>query len=131
MANREEKRIRGERQFWSRVAPRYDSWIERAFRDQYETYKSRLATHIEPEDNVLEVGAGTGEITSYLAKGCKWITGIDISSEMVAAANKKKSDSNIGNVTFQVEDAYKLSFDNASIDKVICVNTLQTMKEPE
>ncbi len=126
----EDKRKKGEKGFWSKIANRYDKWIDRAFADQYEAFKSKISSYMQPDDAVLEVGTGTGEIAFHIADHCKKVVGIDISPEMVTIANRKKNETDIKNVTFQVEDAYELPFADSSFDKVICINALQTMKEP-
>jgi ubiquinone/menaquinone biosynthesis C-methylase UbiE len=130
MNNEDEKRRKGERIFWSKVARRYDGWVERAFADQYKIFKSKLISHVQPDDRILEIGTGTGEIAFYLAEKCKEVVGVDISSEMIEEAKAKKTKLNKKNITFFVEDAYHLPFPSESFDKVICVNALQTMKEP-
>jgi len=126
----EDKRRRGERRFWSRIAKRYDSWIESAFHDQYEVYRSKFVTHISKDDVVLEIGTGTGQIALHIAKKCNKVIGIDISTEMIEQAKRKKTANNIANASFQVEDAYKLPFEDETFDKVICCNAYQVMKEP-
>lgn len=131
MAGGEERRRNRERGFWGRVAPRYDSWVSSAFMDQYMVFRSRMAGYMLPDDAVLEIGSGTGDITFHMAEKGARITGIDISPEMVAEANKKKDERGAGNVTFRVGDAYALPFHDNSFDRVISVNALQAMKEPE
>lgn len=124
-------RARRETRFWSDVAPSYDSWIEAAFEDQYITFKDHMAQAVGPEDRVLEVGSGTGNISLHIAPHVGSVVGVDISPEMVKVAREKASGRGFGNVEFQVGDGYDLPFEDGSFDKVVCVNVLQTMKAPK
>ncbi len=127
----DEKRIASEKRFWSKTAKKYDSWLDRAFKDQYVKFKLKTAQYINKNDSVLEIGTGTGEIAFHIAPLCKTLKGVDIAPEMIEIANKKKSKLKINNLSFSVGDAYNLPFPDSSFDKVITCNSLQTMKEPE
>lgn len=118
--------------FWNKTARKYDAWIQRAFYDQYVAIKQKLNRHIWPNDQILDIGTGTGEIAFEIAKNASIsrCIGADISPDMIDIANKKRAELRQKNVTFQVEDAYNLSFQDAEFDKVICCNALQTMKMP-
>jgi len=126
----EDERKKGERKFWSRVARTYDQWIEKAFKGQYEVFREKVRLYIQPDDVVLEIGTGTGDIAFHIAPFCKKVVGIDISPEMIAIARQKNFESSLENLTFQAEDAYNMPFAGSSFSKVICCNSLQTMKEP-
>jgi len=128
--NPDDKRRKGERQFWGSVAENYDEWRESAFKDLYKVFRAKITDYLQAEDFALEIGTGTGDIAFDAARKCEKVVGIDISSEMIAIANKKRSESNLENLSFQVEDAYKLPFNERSFSKVIACNSLQTMKDP-
>lgn len=125
------KRIEGERKFWGKVARQYDNWISEAFSDQYKVNKSKLSSIIKPDDVILEIGCGAGDMTYHLAPKCKKIIGTDLSPEMISVAKIREINSELNNVFFQVEDSYNLSFSDNMFDKIICVNALQVMKEPK
>lgn len=40
-------------------------------------------------DKCLEIGCGTGKNTKWLLEKAKWVTGIDLSDEMLAKARQK------------------------------------------
>lgn len=124
-------RVRKEGSFWSGVAPSYDSWVAEAYEDQYAKFRHRLRDAVGPEDRVLEIGTGTGNIALHVAPHVASIVGLDISPEMVELAKQKCSQMGLRNVQFQVGDAYNLPFEDGAFDRVVCVNALQTMKEPE
>jgi ubiquinone/menaquinone biosynthesis C-methylase UbiE len=124
-------RVRKERRFWSKVATSYDIWVGEAFHDQYVTFKQHLRDTVGPDDRVLEVGTGTGNIALHLAPHVGSVVGVDISPEMVRVAQEKLERTDLANVEFHVGDAYALPFEDGSFDKVVLVNVLQTMRSPE
>jgi ubiquinone/menaquinone biosynthesis C-methylase UbiE len=128
--NSDEKRITKERKFWGSIADRYDDWINRAFSEQYKVYRPELIRQIEASDRILEIGTGTGDIAFTIGPHSQELIGIDISPEMITVAKRKLAGKKSHNITFQVEDAYNLPFQDAYFDKVVCCNALQTMKEP-
>ncbi|MFZ3166958.1 MAG: methyltransferase domain-containing protein [Candidatus Methanoperedens sp.] len=130
LKNIDDKRKQGERIFWSKIAKIYDRWIESAFRDQYDVFRAKISSYIQPGDAVLEVGTGTGDIAFHIAPIARKVVGIDISPEMITVASRKCSELNLKNLTFQVEDAYRLPFAESYFTKVVSCNSLQTMKEP-
>ena len=129
MVDSDTKRIQGERKFWGKVAKQYDNWISEAFSDQYIVNKSKLSSIISPEDTILEIGCGSGNMAYHLAPKCKKIIGTDLSPEMISVAKNREFKND--NISFQVEDSYNLSFSENTFNKVICVNALQVMKEPQ
>jgi ubiquinone/menaquinone biosynthesis C-methylase UbiE len=130
MDTSDSKRIAGERRFWNKVAREYDNWIANAFPDQYIVNKAKLLSVIQPEDTILEIGCGAGDMAFHLSPNCKKIMATDLSPDMISVAKRRLSKSEHDNLTFQVEDSYNLSFSDNSYDKVICINALQVMKEP-
>ena len=126
----EARRVKEERAFWSRIAPKYDDWVSTAFRDQYRTIRPLVTGTVGPEDDVLELGTGTGDIAFHLAGRARSVIGVDISPEMIDVASTKLEGGGPSNVEFQVADAYALPFDDQTFDRVVCVNALQVMKDP-
>ncbi|MFR9546976.1 MAG: class I SAM-dependent methyltransferase, partial [Rikenellaceae bacterium] len=68
-----------------------------------------------------------GEFTELLASKTKEWAATDFSKQMVDNAAKRL---NIETVTYRVEDATALSFDDNSFDAVIIANTLHVMPNP-
>jgi len=63
---------------------------------------------------VLDLGCGTGRTTGPLADRGYDVVGVDISEEMVARARERHP-----GVTFRVDDATDLSFDDGTFDYVL------------
>ena len=77
-------------------------------------YGEDLLTLLNPDinDNVLDVGCGTGELTYEISKKVKTITGIDSSDNMIKEAKK-----NYPEINFEVVNALEMNYKN-QFDKV-------------
>lgn len=76
---------------------------------------------LKPEDKVLDIACGRGASAAYLAEtfGCH-VTGLDYSSENVAAAQAHAATRHVSHLTnFREGDAERLPFDDGSFDAVI------------
>jgi len=68
------------------------------------------ALQVEPIDDVLVVGTGSGYLTACLARLAKHVTSVDIFPELVAAAQPKVAACGIRNVDLRTADALTLSY---------------------
>lgn len=68
----------------------------------------------DPDSTVLDVGCGTGFVTNHLASRYQYVTGVDISQEMLSVARESAPI----NVSFVLAPAEKLPFDDNSFDLV-------------
>jgi protein-L-isoaspartate(D-aspartate) O-methyltransferase len=66
------------------------------------------ALQIEPIDEVLEVGTGTGFLTAALARLARRVVSVDIFPEFVDAARAKLADEHLRNVELRAADALRL-----------------------
>lgn len=80
---------------------------------------------------ILDIGCGTGKITSNLAGRLVngRVTGTDISEPMIHLASKKFEKET--SLTFQVEDAMNLSFGDETFDVVTSFNSLHWLSDPD
>lgn len=70
---------------------------------------------VKDDDNILDVGCGTGFILDYISKKNKIRGfGVDVSEPMIAAAKAKNT-----GCSFLVGDSGKLPFENASMNVMI------------
>jgi protein-L-isoaspartate(D-aspartate) O-methyltransferase len=63
------------------------------------------ALELQPTDQVLEVGTGSGFITACLASLSAHVTSLDIHADFTAAASQRLRDADIANVTLVTDDA--------------------------
>jgi protein-L-isoaspartate(D-aspartate) O-methyltransferase len=63
------------------------------------------ALDLEPTDEVLEIGTGSGFVTACLARLAHAVTSIDIHADFVESAHGRLSAAGIENVRFEVADA--------------------------
>jgi protein-L-isoaspartate(D-aspartate) O-methyltransferase len=68
------------------------------------------ALQVEPIDDVLVIGTGSGYLTACLARLAKHVTSVDIFPEFVAAAQPRVTACGISNVELKVADALALSY---------------------
>ncbi len=105
------------------------------------TIREGVQSLIRPGDKVLEVACGTGALSLALAAKAGYVTGIDLSEDMVATALDTAAKRNIENASFKVLDATDLShysdnhFDAAvtslsmhQFDRVVALRVLSEMK---
>lgn len=74
----------------------------------------------EPGWQALDVGTGSGHTALALAPHVAWVTGTDITPEMLAEANGLRDRRGITNVTYTEADVHELPFDDESFDLVTC-----------
>jgi phosphatidylethanolamine/phosphatidyl-N-methylethanolamine N-methyltransferase len=120
-----------ERIFWDKFAGNYDSFIKNTVDKTYKSVLGNLDSELSVNQNVLEIGTGTGIIPFSICSKVSSIIATDISPEMIRIANQKQKDSKIQNIDFQVQDSYNLTFNDKSFDIVIASNLLHLLFEPE
>jgi phosphatidylethanolamine/phosphatidyl-N-methylethanolamine N-methyltransferase len=88
------------------------------------------ALGLRPGDRVLEVGVGTGLSLPLYPREVK-ITGIDLSREMLEKARRRVERRRLANIEALVEmDAEKMSFPDASFDKIVAMYVLPVVENP-
>ncbi len=84
-----------------------------------------------PGEQVLEVGVGTG-LSLPMYPEHVTVTGIDISPDMLAQAQTRKTRDRLDNVAqLAVMDAEDMAFDDDSFDKVVAMYVASVVPNPE
>jgi len=81
---------------------------------------------------ILDVGCGTGEISSRLAELLPraHVTGVDLIEDHLELARRRYA-SLSPRLTFRQADAFELPFADGSFDLVVCRHMLQAVPQPE
>ena len=97
---------------YDRFAGRYDRFIG-LFRLEGTREKTVEVSSAKPNDRVLDVCTGTGDAALEFAKRCKDVTGVDLSTQMLAVAQKKDGE---GRIRFLQMDAARMDFADKEFD---------------
>ena len=118
-----------DRAHWDRAASTYDAehreWLSEAFENKI---RSWLARQFMPDDDVLELGCGTGIFSEMIAGRVRHVTATDFSPEMLERAEQRLSA--YDNVEMRKEDACHTSFADGAFDAVLTVNLFHHAGEP-
>lgn len=127
----ETKRIQNEKKWWDRIARKYDSQTGIKDRHMYKDLFELIKQEMVPSFTVLDVDCGTGIISFEIAESVHRVYRIDISEKMIEVAREKLEKSKYTNVVFQTEDGYNTSFEDKSLDLVLCCNVLHALEAPD
>ena len=91
-----------------------------------------LVPYLHEGAEILDLGSGPGTITVDFADRVApgRVLGIDASAEVVAQATALADERGVGNVTFQVGDAYALDLPDDSVDIAHAHQVLQHVADP-
>ena len=119
-------------QFWDDAAESYAKKpVEdpAAFERKIELTRARL----QPADEVLDIGCGTGSLALRLASSAGEMHGLDVSREMIRIAERKASEAGAANVRFHV-GPFDPSFDAfapGSLDCICAFSILHLLEDRE
>lgn len=116
--------------FWDRMADSFDREEGELDPDELELIE-RVKAHLQTDDVVLDYGCATGNITLRIAPQVARIQGIDISGEMIAAAQEKARQNAGENTTFMQATISDPRLAPGSFDAVLALNILHLLPEPE
>ena len=86
------------------------------------------ALDLGPDDEVLEIGTGSGFATACLARLAHSVTSIDIHADFIESARARLAEAGIGNVQLEVADA--LSHDPHRQYDAVCVTGAVALLPP-
>ncbi len=112
-------------------AAEYDAWYstpEGRRLDALEKAAVWCAARPKTGETALDVGCGTGNYSLALARKGLTVTGVDVSSDMLAAAERKVR--GLESVRFMRADATALPFAPESFDLVLSVTAFEFVKDP-
>jgi phosphatidylethanolamine/phosphatidyl-N-methylethanolamine N-methyltransferase len=112
---------------YRRYAPVYDL----LFGPVFEPGRRRLVEALDcrPGEEILEVGVGTGLSLRHYPRHVR-VTGIDLSPHMLARANVQVKRHGLSNVALMAMDVQRLTFPDASFDKVSALYVASVVPDP-
>jgi ubiquinone/menaquinone biosynthesis C-methylase UbiE len=116
--------------FWDKNAGRYDV-SERKSEAVNKDIIAKTINYLNPTDHVLDFGCATGTKAIALAGHVRHIHGLDISTEMINLAIKKKDALNIPNISFSQGTIFSKEFEPASFDKIVSFAVIHLLEDKE
>ncbi|NIY76269.1 class I SAM-dependent methyltransferase [Thalassospira sp. HF15] len=116
--------------FWDSVA---DKYARKPIGNEaaYAQTLDRTRAYLSTDQNVLEIGCGTGTTALKLASNIGQLTATDISRRMIEIAQGKTKDQAIRNVTFAKKTIDDIATGTERYDVVLGFNILHLLDEPE
>jgi phosphatidylethanolamine/phosphatidyl-N-methylethanolamine N-methyltransferase len=117
-----------DRDYWERHALNYDASLRVLSRPLPRMLELTMQA-VRGADNVLEVAAGTGLVTTAIAANVGRLTATDYTSAMVNVLRERTSKLGLGNVTCEQADIYALPYEPESFDVVVAANVLHLVPD--
>ena len=114
--------------FWDLISSKYAA-SPIADRNAYETKIAKLKAYLTPEMSVLDIGCGTGTQCGDIANRVSQVTGIDISSKLLAIAEQRMAERNVDNVEFVQTSVFDERFQPNSFDVVMAFFVLHFIED--
>lgn len=117
--------------FWDRRSKVYDKQVLATYGSAYKKTVKRSAAFLSREDEILEIGCGTGDVTIPLSRYVKKITALDTSELMMDKAKEKAEHEGKANIGFLNIDLMELEAEPESFDAITAYNVLLYIKDQE
>lgn len=114
--------------FWDSAAEKYAK-SPISDMDSYEYTLGRTKSYLREDDQVLEVGCGTGSTAMLLADSVADITASDLSGNMIAIAKRKAQEQGVTNVGFVAADMFDPAIGKDSYDVVLALNLIHLLED--
>ena len=113
-----EEKTRRVGQVFSSVARRYDLMNDLMSGGMHRLWKDRFVNRVKPRagERILDMAGGTGDIAFRMARRAAHVTVSDINADMLGEGQKRADAGELQVLTWQVENAERLTFANNSFD---------------
>ena len=103
---------------FSSVARRYDLMNDLMSAGMHRLWKDRFVDRVKPRagEEILDMAGGTGDVAFRMARRGARVTVADINGDMLEVGKHRAKRRGLDGLAWQVENAEKLSFGNASFD---------------
>ncbi|MGJ8621280.1 MAG: class I SAM-dependent methyltransferase [Yoonia sp.] len=113
--------------FWDKTARKYAA-SKIADMGGYQETLARTRSYLHADDNLLEVGCGTGSTALILAPHVRQMTATDFSGEMMKIAEEKQQKADIPNLQF-VQSDVMAPVSGAPFDTVCAFSILHLLQD--
>jgi 2-polyprenyl-3-methyl-5-hydroxy-6-metoxy-1,4-benzoquinol methylase len=113
--------------FWDMVSYDFDNQAKAEEKRGEQTHfkiVENTKKYLKDSDNVLDYGCATGTVALEIVNNVKEVHGIDISSKMIEAANKKAAEHNTGKLDFVQTPLFDDRLKRESFDVILAFNIL-------
>src|SRR6476661_8222985 len=126
-----EEKTRRVGEVFSSVARRYDMMNDLMSGGMHRLWKDRFVNRVKPRsgDDILDMAGGTGDVAFRMAKRGALVTVSDINADMLEVGKERDRQRAIPGLTWQVENAEKLSFADASFDAYTIVFGIRNVSD--
>jgi demethylmenaquinone methyltransferase/2-methoxy-6-polyprenyl-1,4-benzoquinol methylase len=113
-----EEKTRRVGQVFTSVARRYDVMNDLMSAGMHRLWKDRFVNRVKPrkDEHILDMAGGTGDVAFRMARRGALVTVSDINADMLAVGKQRAEAKQLNGLTWQVENAEKLSFADISFD---------------
>ncbi len=118
------------KKFWENVAKWYTPMQERKNAKLYKELCEVISKLLDKDMQVLELACGTGQLTFSLYKKVAGWEATDFSEKMIEEAKARARVFNLP-ITFTVQDATNLPYEDGKFDTVVIANALHIMPNPD
>ena len=113
-----EEKTRRVGEVFSSVAYRYDLMNDLMSGGLHRLWKDRFVARVKPRpgEQILDMAGGTGDIAFRMARRGAGVTVADINADMLGVGEERAKDRGIKGLSWRVENAEALSFDDSRFD---------------
>ena len=115
--------------FWNTRAENYDERVIKTYAETYQKTIELTLKYLQPDDKVLAFGCGTGIVSNDIAAHVQSVTGIDISDQMLAAAQQKAEQEGIKNISYTVANLEDDEIQAGNYTVITAFNVLFLLKD--
>jgi demethylmenaquinone methyltransferase/2-methoxy-6-polyprenyl-1,4-benzoquinol methylase len=113
-----EEKTRRVGEVFSSVARRYDVMNDLMSGGMHRLWKNRFVARVKPRpgEDILDMAGGTGDVAFRMTERGAHVTVADINADMLEVGRLRAEDRALRNLTWQVENAEALTFEDATFD---------------
>ncbi len=118
-----------DKDYWERHARNYDVSMRWLLGRPLPRMLELVSEAVRGKGKVLEVGAGTGIVTSAIARTSERVVATDYASAMIEAVETRIQDAELENVICEQADIYSLPYKANEFDAVVAANVLHLVPD--